>query len=155
MSGRHARQRGVNLIELIIAIVIISIAITGVLMVFTATVGRSADPMVQQQAVAIAEGYLEEILARPLDDPDATNAGETRATFDNVGDYHGLSESPPRDQNDNVLPGLTGYTVTVAVTASAFGPAGDPVPATDAVRVDVRVTYPPAVDTTLSGYRAR
>lgn len=155
MTPPRSRQSGVNLVELIIAIVIISIAITGVLMVFAVTVGRSADPMQQQQAVAIAEGYLEEILARPVADPDGTNAGETRATYDNVGDYDGLGESPPRDQNGNALPGLTGYTVNVTVTASAFGPAGDPVPATDGVRVDVRVTYPPDVDTTLSGYRAR
>jgi len=152
VKAAPARQRGVNLIELIIAIVIISIAITGVLMVFAVTVRHSADPMIQQQAVAIAEGYLEEILARPVTDPDGTNAGETRATFDNVGDYHGLVETPPREQNGNPLPGLTGYTATVTVSASNFGPAGDP--ALGGVRVDVRVTYPPDVDTTLSAYRA-
>ena len=57
------------MIELIIAIVVISIAATGVLLVYATAVRYSADPMVQQQALAVAEAYLDEILARPASDP--------------------------------------------------------------------------------------
>lgn len=148
------RQRGVNLVELVIAIVVISIACTGVLLVYATAVRYSADPMVQQQALAVAEGYLDEILARPRTDPDGVEAGETRATFDDVDDYAGLSDSPPRDQNGSSdwngdgQPDLPGYTVTVAVT---------PAEAVNGVamsRVDVTVSYPPVVNFTLTGYRA-
>lgn len=157
MSGRIRRQRGVNLIELIIAIVVISIAVTGVLLVYATAVGSSADPMIQQQALAVAEAYLDEILARPVADPDGSEAGETRATFDDVDDYAGLSDSPPRDQNGSSdwngdgQPDLPGYTVTVAVIPLAPGEAVNGV---TMARVDVTVTYPPVVNFTLTGYRA-
>lgn len=155
MSGRR-RQSGINLIELLISIVIISIACTGVLLVFAQTVRFSADPMIQTQALAIAEAYLDEILARPVADPDGTNAGETRATFDNVQDYNGLSNAPPQAQDGTVAdfapvdgqPDLAGYQVDVTVTP------GVAVNGEAMARVDVRVRYAPVVDFTLTGFRA-
>ena len=155
MSPR-AGQRGVNLIELIISIVIISIACTGVLLVFAQTVRYSADPMIQTQALAIAEAYLDEILARPVTDPDGTNAGETRATYDNVADYNGLSNTPPQDQSGAVAdfapvdgqPDLAGYQVDVTVTANVA------VNGVAMSQVDVRVRWGAVVDFTLTGYRA-
>lgn len=155
MSGGR-RQRGVNLIELLISIVIISIACTGVLLIYAQTVRFSADPMVQTQALTIAEAYLDEILSRPITDPDGTNAGETRATYDNVGDYDNLSNNPPQDQNGVVAdfapvdgqPDLSGYQVDVDVTANV---AVNGVPMS---QVDVRVRYGIQVDFTLTGYRA-
>ncbi|MGQ0586749.1 MAG: type IV pilus modification PilV family protein [Gammaproteobacteria bacterium] len=157
MSTRARRhEAGFNLIELLISIVVISIACTGVLLVYAQTVRFSADPMVQTQALAVAEAYLDEILARPVTDPDGTNAGETRATWDNVGDYNGLSNSPPQDQNGTVAdlapvdgqPDLAGYQVDVAVTANVM------VNGVAMSQVDVRVRYVGVVDFTLTGYRA-
>jgi MSHA pilin protein MshD len=156
------RQRGVNLIELIIAIVVISIAASGVMLVYAQVVQYSADPMIQQQAIAVAEGYLDEILARPVDDPPdgsaetgGVEAGETRALFDDVKDYGGLSNSPPLDQNGlaadldaNGVADLAGYSVDVAVLANQN------VNGVLMARVDVRVRYAPVVDFTLTGYRA-
>lgn len=150
----RARERGVNLLELIVAIVVISIATTGVLLVYAQVVRHSADPMIQQQALAVAEAYLDEILARPVVDPDGTNAGETRATFDNVADYHGISDSPPLNQqgsadwNGDAQPDLPGYAVSVAVAANQN------VNGVTMSRVDVTVTYGAVVSFTLSGYRA-
>ena len=154
--NRSSRNRGVNLVELLISIVIISIACTGVLLIFAQTVRYSADPMLQTQALAIAEAYLDEILARPLADPDGTNAGETRATYDNVGDYDNLSNAPPQDQAGAVAdfapadgqPDLAGYQVDVDVTA------GVAVNGVAMSQVDVRVRYGTVVDVTLTGYRA-
>ena len=154
--NRPGRSRGVNLVELLISIVVISIACTGVLLIFAQTVRHSADPMLQTQALAIAEAYLDEILARPLADPDGTNAGETRATYDNVADYDNLSNSPPQDQSGAVAdfapadlqPDLAGYQVDVDVTA------GVAVNGVAMSQVDVRVRYGTIVDVTLTGYRA-
>lgn len=160
-------QRGVNLIELLISIVIISIACTGVLLVFAQTVRYSADPMIQTQALAIAESYLDEILARPADDPNGgelgvgppglAESGETRATFDDVKDYSTIvNESPPLDQNGTFAdlapvdgqPDLAGYQVDVTVTP------GVAVNGVAMSQVDVRVRYAALVDFTLTGYRA-
>jgi MSHA pilin protein MshD len=115
MTARHNTQLGLTLVELIISIVVISVALTGVISVMNVTVGHSADPVVQHQAIAIAEAYLEEILLLPYSDPDATEAGETRATFDDVDDYHGLSDSGVVDQTGTAVASLSNYNVMVAV----------------------------------------
>ena len=55
------RQRGISLIELIIFIVIVSVALTGILLVMDQVTRHSADPLIRKQAIAIAESLLEEI----------------------------------------------------------------------------------------------
>ena len=162
----RARQAVVNLIELLIAIVIIAIACTGVLLVVAQTVRFSADPMIQTQALAIAEAYLDEILARPLNDPSGGESGASeegspsvatnRPLLDDVQDYDGLSNTPPQDQGGTVAdfapvdgqPDLAGYQVDVDVTP------GVAVNGVNMVRVDVRVRYGAIVDFTLTGFRA-
>jgi MSHA pilin protein MshD len=161
--SRRSRQRGVNLIELIVAIVVISIACTGVLLVFVTAVRYSADPLVQTQALAVAEAYLDEILARPVCDPDGAacatelggaEPGETRDTYDDLQDYALLSDSPPLNQAGSAdwdgdgQPDLPGYTVNVAIFP------GQLLNGVTMARVDVTVTYGNVVNFTLSGYRA-
>jgi len=159
-------QRGVNLVELVISIVIIAIACTGVLLVFAQTVRFSADPMVQTQALAIAEAYLDEILARPVNDPGGGETGASeegnpsvaanRRVLDDVQDYDGLSNSPPQDQDGAVAdfapidgqPDLAGYQVDVDVTPNVA------VNGVAMARVDVRVRFGTVVDFTLTGFRA-
>ena len=55
-------KRGFTLVELIISMMVVAIALGGVLMVMNYTILHSADPMLEHQAVAIAESYLEEVL---------------------------------------------------------------------------------------------
>jgi len=113
-TGRNARarhaERGLTLVELVISLVIISVAVVGILQVLNLTTQRSADPQMRKQAIAIAEALLEEVrLAQftfcdPVDanvttagNPAgcATAAGAERAgpeagnarPFDNVNDY--------------------------------------------------------------------
>ena len=60
------RQAGISLIELVIFIVVMSIAVTGVLVVYNRAVANSADPLVRRQAVAIADFMLTEVLSQPF-----------------------------------------------------------------------------------------
>jgi len=113
LNLRH--QAGVTLVELILSMVIISIAVTGIFSVMNFTVSHSADPVVQHQAIAIAEAYLEEILLQSAIDPDGANAGETRASYDNVADYNGLADVGAHDQRGVLLSNLSSYNVSVAV----------------------------------------
>lgn len=142
-------QDGFTLIELVVSIVIISVAVGGVMLVFVMALSYSADPQQHQQAVAIGEAYLDEILSRNYDDPDGSNLGETRATFDNVGDYNGINQAPT-DQDGNAIAALNNYSVQVTVTDTNLGPGGETVAAR---RIDVRVQSGTRVDTTLSGYK--
>jgi len=74
-----ARQRGITLIELIVFIVIVGVAMTGIIASINFNVQHSADPVVKKQALAIAEALLEEIELMPFticdsDDPNVRTA---------------------------------------------------------------------------------
>ncbi len=145
------RQRGISLVELVVAIVVISVAVAGTLLAFNQTTRRSADAMVEEQAVAIAEAYLEEILLKPFSDPDGIDGEVGRVNFDDIDDYNGLLDNGARDQDDAPIAGLGGYVVQVSVLNEAL----NGVPAPQSLRADVRVTHAtlPEIDILLSGYR--
>jgi MSHA pilin protein MshD len=144
------RARGLSLVELIVAISIVAIGVTAVLGAHAAIATRSADAMVRQQAVAIAESYLEEILLKPFADPDGVEGETARSGWDDVDDYNGLDDNGIRDQNGTPIAALSAYraTVTVQSTSALTGIAS-----TAARRVDVTVTGPQNVRVTLTGYR--
>jgi len=148
----RSRHRGVTLVELVVAITIVAIAVTTILGAFAAVATRSADAMMQQQAIAIGESYLSEILQRWVVDPNPTTPPNTgRASWDLVDQYNGLVEAP-HDQFGNAIASLSSYTVSVS-TSQSSALAG--VPAAAARRVDITVTYPPSASVILSGYRTR
>jgi len=161
MSARTGRRGlGFTLLELILSITIIGVAVTGVLSVVFVASRHSADPMAQQQAQLIAEAYLDEILIKRFYDPDTNNvcpvATETRANFDNVCDYHNLSQTPPQDQYGNNT--VSGYSVSVTVTptGASLHTAGNIVDNSSVIRViqvTVTVTGPNNTSVTLNGYR--
>jgi len=74
-AARRQFQRGLTLIELILFIVIVSVALTGVLTVLNITAKSSADPMIRKQMLAIAEALLEEVQMKSFTycDPTDTN----------------------------------------------------------------------------------
>lgn len=93
IRSRASKQRGATLVELVMTIVIISVAIAGVLGAFSLIAGRSADPLNQSRAVALAQRYMDEILAKPFDEgapPGQGYSGGCRRTFD---------KDPPRDRD--------------------------------------------------------
>ena len=145
------RQTGTTLIELVIAIVIISIAASTVLMALSTSVASSADPMIRHQAVAIAEAYLEEVALRSFADPDGVDGEASRDLYDDIDDYDGLVDVGARDQFNNALAGLDDYTVTVAVAASSALP---PIASTDVFLISVTITHAANIDFTVSAYRA-
>ena len=81
-SCRGRRCRGISLVELVIFIGIISVGLAGILGVMNYMTRASADPLAQKQALAIAEAYLEEVLAMPFTycDPDDVNAATAQST---------------------------------------------------------------------------
>lgn len=143
--------RGFTLIELVVAITIVGMAAVAVLGAISSITTRGANTMVRQQAVAIAEAYLEEILLQPITPPSGAAAPTGRAAYNDVDEYNGLTDSGARDQFGNALPGLSAYTVTVAVVQST---ALTGITASNARRIDVAVTDPTGITVRLSGYRA-
>ncbi len=150
-SGRHfAGMRGVTLVELIVAIVIIGVALAGVLMVFVRNTSASADPLIWHQATAVAEAYLEEILTKNFV---ADGVEASRDLYDDIWDYNIIvAESPPSDQMGNAIGALAGYTVNVQVVNNE-DLNNITVASGNAARVQVTVTTPAGGAIIVSGYR--
>jgi MSHA pilin protein MshD len=169
-------QAGLSLIELVMFIVIVGIGVAGILTVFNLTTQKSADPQVRKQMLAAAEALLEEVEFKPFTycDPDDANAATaassagcadsannessplgpeasdtTRALYDNVSDYHGLSLATVSDINGAAA--INGYSATLSVTQQQLE-AGIPLQAS--LRITVTVTHG-SDSLSLSGYRLR
>jgi MSHA pilin protein MshD len=145
-------ERGMTLIELVIAIVVVAIAVSAILGVLSRNVEHSADAMIMSQAVSIAEAYMEEVSLKAFADPDGIDGEALRADFDDADDYAGLVDNGAYDQFGNAIAGLAGYTVSVAVGPSTALPG---IGGADALRIDVRVAYAPYIDYVLSAYKTR
>lgn len=149
-KSRH-RQSGVTLVELIIFIVIVSVGLTGVLSALNISITRSADPLRTKQALAIAEGLLEEIQLKNFSDPDGTNSGETRATWDNVTDFDVETDTNATTISTDLLGNsyaAMGYTPTVLITNTTLGPT-----AASAFQILVTVSFTGG-SVSLTGFRA-
>jgi len=136
-----SRQTGMTLIELIVAIVIISIGLAGVLLAFNTTVRHSGDPLVRKQMSAIADGMMEEILLQPFAPaPNAAPAACARDTYNDVRDYNGYSAVNICDIGGT--PVLNGYGVSVSVSPPGAAPVIlIPAVTTSQVTITVNVTH--------------
>ena len=150
MIKNLTNKKGVTLIELIVAMVVISIALAGVLLVINYTTLHSADPVLRHQSIAIAEAYMEEITLKNYSDPD-TDGEVSRDLYDDVDDFNGLSDSGAHDQNGNAITGLENYSVNVRVQSQNYGPSGSEV---GGLKIDVTVTDPAGESFVLTGFRA-
>jgi len=95
-------ERGISLIELIMFIVIVSVALAGILLVMNVTTRSSADPLIHKQSLAIAESLLEEVELMPFTicDPDdlfaasAVSAATCNSTPEAIGPENAFAEQP-------------------------------------------------------------
>lgn len=126
---------GFTLLEALIASVILAMSVLAVTQAITAGHAQLADGLRRQRAIELAEAMVEEITARPHDDPDGASAlgpdaGESgRGDFDNRDDYHGLSETPGllADAFASPLPEpYQGFNRAVSITDTtvSLGPLG-------------------------------
>ncbi len=149
MSSERQRrhQRGLTLVEMVLAIVILGVGLSGVLIAFSTVTRGSADPVVAQQMLAIAEEMLEEIELKPYAvAANTAPAACARNTFNDVLDYNGYAASGICAIDGTAIPSLATYAVQVQVQgATVAGVAA-------ARRIDVTVTHG-SDSLTLSGWR--
>ena len=171
----YKSTKGVSLIELIIAIVIIGIGLAAMTAAIVTTTSHSADPIVQQQAYAIAQSYMEEILAQPFCDPNdfsincqtdcvASACGscggntvpgggaESRSTFDDVCDYNSINNEPASDMYGPIA-SLPNYSVKVTVDDTGVNFNGLLSNSGQVVRVEVDVSHNNVFTTKLTAYK--
>lgn len=137
-SSLEGDQTGVTLVELIVFIVIISVALVGVLKVLTITNKSSVDPLLSKQALAIAESLLVEIEQQPFTycDPSDTNASTATSTSGCAGtsqDNGGGALGPIPNTNNrysnsspfNNVADYNGFTMPDANCAGICNPGGN------------------------------
>jgi len=157
------RQSGFTLIELIVFMVVVSIALGTMVLVYNQSVINSVDPIIRVQMAELAQSQLDEILARKYDENTPTggipacdsaesgasacsgislDSGElltSESTLDDVDDFHNYTDTP--------YPGYT-RTVSVSFAGTDLGLAN-----AQAKRVTVAVTAPNNQQLSLTAYR--
>ncbi|MEE8282053.1 MAG: hypothetical protein V3R47_00865, partial [candidate division NC10 bacterium] len=118
----HRNQRGITLIDLILVIVLLALAIPPMVMLLIQGTRQSTFGVTMTRANGLGSTLLEEIRSKRWDEnggaASATlgpETGETRATYDDVDDFHGLNDSPPEDSLGTDMAGSTGFRQQVSV----------------------------------------
>lgn len=123
---KFTRSSGFTLIEMIVGIVAFAVALTILTSVFSPQVKKGLDPIWQTRAVALSKSLFAEISALGFDEFSAGNgqnercnesvscttssalgpdAGESRGSYDDIDDYHGLV------LDDSAIVGLLGGSI--------------------------------------------
>lgn len=149
---RRPRQQGVSLVELVVAMALAGVILSGLWAAWSVLGRHSADPLTARQALVVAQSLLREIDLQPLP-ADGAVAGSTpgRTGYASISDYHGLVMTGITDAEGQAIAGLEGYTARVSVQNLAL--AGVPGPQGWWVRVDV--TAPGGDTTSLATWRAQ
>jgi hypothetical protein len=124
VENQKASRRGINMVEVAVSSLIVGVMLVASLRV----VGQSfltqrlnADRATGQ---FLADALLNEALQLSYMDPGLTSSpigrgsGESatnRNNYDDVDDYHGYSESPPKSKTNTVLEGFNGWRRSVTV----------------------------------------
>ena len=148
-----------------VTIAIMSIALLAISQALAFGLQHSSDGISQARTLHLAEAYLEEISAKKFDhstppggvpacsattiacSSSGPETGESRTTYDDIDDFDGLIEQPPRDALGNIRAGYESYRVEIDVrflSTAEFTAIGLD-ETTDAKRVSVQIT-PPAQD---------
>ena len=163
LAAGARRAAGFTLVETVLTIVVVGIALAAIMTVFAESVGKSHHPYLRQKALAVAEGYMDEILGRRWDENTPIGGGcvdagsgecgdgpeaecpsdcgqddESRAEYDDVDDYDAINGGPPEHADGEEMDGYDGFTVVVDVTTPDSNWKG--VARQDVKRVEVRVT---------------
>jgi MSHA pilin protein MshD len=150
VKPRSSRARGATLIEAVVAVLVLGLAIPPLIVLFEGVAAQGAAEARRAAALELADAYMEELAARAFEEPSLPSGSfgaeeAARTVFDDVDDYHGLDEAPPRQVDGGVLAQFPAYRVQISVDSVS---ATDPDPATPAAagstalkRIRVRVSW--------------
>ena len=126
----HNTKAGFSLVELVVLIIVASLAVTPIVMLLYNTLSYGTTVRAQTAATSLATGLMEEILSKSFEDPQGgagsfgTEEGP-RASYDDVDDYDGLNLTPPQDSQGNSLTDYSGFRTRVTVeNVAAASPDG-------------------------------
>ena len=121
-TRRTFRARGLTLIESMLAMLIVSVLMVAAMRAAGAsglTQYRSAERV---RGCTLADGLMAEVMALEYQDPGAASFGlesgessGTRASWNDIDDANGWSESPPQNRDGSDMPDLSDWKRAVKV----------------------------------------
>ncbi len=128
MNNTHTSRRGITMAETIVSTLLVGMVLVGTIQIVGPTV-RSGTVMADKVVASnLARELSEEIgtkfFTSPLlDDVDSIGAavGEDRSTYDDIDDFHGVTNSPPQNSAGIPMTHLSGWTRAVKVVHVDLG----------------------------------
>ena len=131
-------QKGFSLIELVAGMTVLALAYSYMSAVMFKQFENSVDPLFKVRSAELGQAYMEEVIGKRFDEEsgpsdrcgDGANpactlasalgseAGESRTTYDDVDDYHGLDTNTsggPKDSLGVARPDFEKYRVQITV----------------------------------------
>lgn len=154
------RQHGFSLIELLVGLVVLGVILSGLSMLLQQGYRQLSYSRSTQNAFALAELYMEEILATGRWDERSERFGtpggivwpeslatigpeeNSRSAYDDIDDYHGSVFSAPHQSKSGVALGdqYAGFETTISVRFQTLD-GSDSGTATDIKHIEVEVTW--------------
>jgi len=152
-----------TLIEAVISIVIVATMLVAAVSALGSFARARRSQFDRCAGGTLARGLMSEILQARYLEPgvnvwfglDDGESALVRATWDDVDDYNGLSECPPKTKSGAAITGAAGWTRQVAVAyVQPDNPNQTSSTDTGLVRITVSATSPTGVTTTLQALRS-
>lgn len=121
---RNPKSPGFSLVEVVAATMIVGLMMVAALNSLGAATKSSQSIGNQAVALGLADELMAEILQLPYKDPSQTpvlgresgEAASPRSGFDDIDDYNGYSQSPPRYRDGTVMPDRSDWRHSVSVS---------------------------------------
>lgn len=155
---RDLSKNGFTLIELVVTIVVLGIGVSAIVGLMSVNTARGVNPLIDGRLMHVGKAYMDEIRHKRFAETMvpapgcAINREEgSWPGFDDVDDYHGVDDSPPRTQTSTWMAQFS--TVRVRVTVSCAG-ADIGLPQSGAKKITVLVTDSSGASQVYSVYRS-
>ena len=162
-STDNRLRRGMTLIECVISIVIVAVMLVAAMSSLGSFARARRSQFDRCAGGALARGLMSEILQSRYLEPDVDvyfglepgEAADVRSDWDDVDDYSGLSECPPKTRSGAAIIGATGWTRKAVVEyVQPDNPNQTASEDTGLVRITVSATSPTGVTTRLQALRS-
>ena len=145
----HSRHRGTTLLEVAMAILVLTVAIPPVIGMYTEVGSRLDRDWMQVHAEQLAGTLLEEIESKAFEDPDGALGSfgteeVSRRRYDDIDDFDDWSSSPPQNLLGASITSPSGFTRSATVTnVATLDPGGAAMSdgSTSLKRIDVSVAW--------------
>ena len=135
-------NKGFTLVEIIMTIMVGYIIIPPIILMIVVSLQAPAILSGTIKGNSLASDLMEEILSKSFDENSSNTgpigdasktlpedlgpeAGESRASFDDIDDYNGYTESPPQTQQGQVITDFPDFTRKVEIFYVQGGSSGD------------------------------